>query len=256
MNKLKEYFKNNEGNGIHKWHHYLEVYEFWFKSLIGKPITILEIGIFQGGSLKMWRDFFGDQVKIYGIDVNPECKRFEDENTHIFIGSQEDENFLETLKNKIPKIDILIDDGGHTMNQQKTSFDILFDHVKSDGMYIIEDLHTSYWKDYGGGYKNPKSFIEYSKNFIDWINAWNSRNSNLEVNNLTRNTFSLHYYPSLLLIKKRAMVKPTSEFKGEILIKSNFPDPRKQSLLKKTKLKLAALRVKLSFKFKKALGFF
>ena len=78
------------------------------------------------------------------------------------------------MKAKIPKIDILIDDGGHSMNQQIISFEELYSHIKEDGIYLCEDLHTSYWKTYGGGYKNKESFIEYSKNFIDYINAFHS----------------------------------------------------------------------------------
>ena len=199
MSELKSYFENHKGNSINKWMHYFEVYDFWFKKYKNKPLVILEIGVFQGGSLKMWRDYFGDKAQIIGIDINPECKQFESEKTKIFIGSQEDRTFLKNLKNQIPKIDILIDDGGHMMNQQIVAFEELYDHIKDDGIYLCEDLHTSYWDNYNGGYKNPDSFIEYSKNFIDQINAWHSREKDLKVDQFTRTTNSVHYYDSILI---------------------------------------------------------
>lgn len=163
MSHLQEYFNKNTGNCIHKWMHYFEIYEKWFEKYKNKPVVILEIGVYQGGSLDMWRDYFGKNAMIYAIDINPECKKFEKDNIRIFIGSQDDAVFLKSVKDQIPKLDILIDDGGHSMNQQIVSFKELYDHIKDDGLYVCEDLHTSYWKNYGGGYKKEKSFIEFSK---------------------------------------------------------------------------------------------
>jgi hypothetical protein len=107
----------------------------------------------------MWKDYFGDKAVIFGIDIDPRCKQFEEENIKIFIGSQSDRNFLRDIKKTIPKIDVLIDDGGHTMNQQIVSYEELFDHIKEDGVYLCEDLHTSYWRSFGGGHKRRGSFI-------------------------------------------------------------------------------------------------
>ena len=117
-----------------------------------------------GGSLNMWSNYFWENTKIYGIDIDPRCKEFEKNNIEIFIGSQSDKNFLEKL-NKIPKVDILIDDGGHSMEQQIITFNTLFSHIKDDGIYLCEDIHTSYWLYFGGGYKRAGTFIEYSKKF-------------------------------------------------------------------------------------------
>lgn len=235
MSQFQTYFENNTTNAVHKWIHYFDIYDFWFKKSKNKPIVILEIGVYQGGSLKMWRDYFGEEAKIFAIDINPLCKQFETENTKIFIGSQEDKEFLKYVKTQVPKFDILIDDGGHTMQQQIVSFEELYDHIKDDGLYLCEDLHTSYWKNYGGGYKNPNSFIEHSKNFIDSINAWHSKEKQLTVNNITKNTYALHYYDSVLVMEKKLMTQPVVEMKGEIIIPiHNFPTPDfKQNFLKK-----------------------
>jgi hypothetical protein len=208
MNDLEKIFRKNKGGKIHKWKHYLEIYHHHFQKYRNKEIVILEIGVFQGGSLRMWKKYFGKNAKIYGIDINPECKKLEEAGIEIFIGSQEDRNFLRKIKKIIPKVDILIEDGGHTMNQQITTFEELYDHVKSDGIYLCEDLHTSYWKDYGGGYKSRGTFIEYSKNFIDYLNAWHSKQKAFNVNYFAENTFSVHYYDSVVVLEKRKMNKP------------------------------------------------
>jgi cephalosporin hydroxylase len=121
MNDLEEYFRLNDKRLIHKWKHYFEVYDRHFSKYRNKDIVILEIGVSHGGSLQMWKNYFGDRAKIFGIDINPQCKEFEEENIKIFIGSQSDRNFLREVKAQIPPIDILIDDGGHTMVQQIVS---------------------------------------------------------------------------------------------------------------------------------------
>jgi len=165
MNDLKKFFYSNNKNVISKWSHYFDVYEQYFSKYRGKEICFVEIGVYQGGSLQMWKEYFGPKAKIYGIDINPACKQFEDEQITIIIGDQGNKKFLEEVKLQIPNIDILLDDGGHTMKQQKNTFEVLFSHIKKNGIYLCEDTHTSYWKNFGGGYKNKDSFIEYSKKY-------------------------------------------------------------------------------------------
>lgn len=210
MNDLRKYFDNNNDRIIHKWDHYFEIYDRHFSKYRNSEVVIVEIGVFQGGSLQMWKNYFGPKAKIYGIDIDPTCKKYEEENIEIFIGSQTDKKFLTDFKNKIPKIDILIDDGGHTMHQIKTSFLELFDHVKDDGIYAIEDLHTSYWIDYGGGFKRRGSFNEFSKKIIDSIHAWHSRQSYFKMDKYTKTVHSIHYYDSITMVEKRCMNAPVS----------------------------------------------
>jgi len=214
MNDLEKYFRQNDKRLIHKWAHYFDIYDRHFSKFRNKEIVILEIGVSQGGSLQMWKKYFGEKAKIYGIDINPRCKELEEENIKIFIGSQSDRNFLKEVKMQIPAIDILIDDGGHTMVQQIVSFEELFDCVKDDGVYLCEDLHTSYWLNYGGGYKRRGTFIEYSKNFIDYLNAYHSEQKTLKVNSFTKSVDSIHYYDSIIVIEKRKKEKPYHEKTG------------------------------------------
>ncbi len=226
MNDLEKYFRQNDDKLIHKWMHYFDIYDRHFSRFRNKKITILEIGVSQGGSLQMWKNYFGPDAMIYGIDIDPKCKDLEEENVEIFIGSQSDRKFLREIIKKVPKFDILIDDGGHTMKQQKNSYEELFQHVNENGVYLCEDLHTSYWLEYAGGHRRKGTFIEYSKKFIDFLNAHHSQQRSLKVNDFTKSVESIHYYDSILVIEKRKMIPPTHEKSGKLSFqkKSRFPN--------------------------------
>ena len=234
---LEKYFRSNTDRLIHKWNHYFDIYDRHFKRFRNKEVIILEIGVSQGGSLQMWKDYFGADANIFGIDIDPRCKELEEENIKIFIGSQSDRDFLNEVKKSIPKVDILIDDGGHTMEQLRVSFEELFDHVKQDGVYLAEDLHTCYWLTYGGGHKRRKTFIEYSKNFIDHLNAFHSTQRSLKVNSFTKSADSIHYYDSILVIEKRVKEKPFHEKTGKPSFEHAKPN-RKPTLFQKIRYKL------------------
>jgi len=234
MNDLEKYFRQNDKRLIHKWVHYFDIYDRHFHRFRNKEIVILEIGVSMGGSLQMWRDYFGPKAMIYGIDIHPKCKELEEDNIKIFIGSQSDRQFLREVKGQIPQVDILIDDGGHTMTQQIVTFEELFGHVKNDGVYLCEDIHSSYWIRYGGGYKRRGTFVEYSKNFIDWLNAHHSEQRTLKVNNFTRTVDSIHYYDSILVIEKKNREKPYHEKTGTMTFdRFTLNDSRSRKLMKK-----------------------
>ena len=206
LNDLEKFFFEKDHRLIHKWRHYFEVYDRHFSRMRNKKINVLEIGTAHGGSIEMWNDYFHGNATIYSVDINPECKKFENDYTKVFIGSQEDKVFLKKLHSTLPALDILIDDGGHTMKQQITTFELLFDKVKEDGIYLCEDLHTSYFKYFGGGYKKKRSFIEYSKNFVDKIHAWHTKK--IPIDDFTKSVQSIHYYDSIIVIEKRPMSAP------------------------------------------------
>jgi cephalosporin hydroxylase len=226
MRSLREIYETHNGRLLNKWEHYIDIYEQYFHKYRNKDFVFLEIGIAHGGSLQMWREYFGELATIIGVDVNPECKQFEEKNTRIFIGSQEDPQFLTSLRNQIPSVDVLLDDGGHTMKQQIVTFNEMFAHVKANGLYVCEDIHTSYWKDYGGGLNRKKTFIEFSKKFIDNIHAWHAQKQDKSkiFNNITESVFALHYYDSILFIEKRPVFEPYTTVKGEIMLSNHFLD--------------------------------
>jgi len=212
---FKEIFDDHRGSVIHKWHHYFDIYDKHFERFRGKKVVVLEIGVHKGGSMEVWRKYFGPHCEIIGIDINPLCKRFENERTKIFIGSQENRNFLRELKKQIPRIDVLIDDGGHMMDQLRITFEELFDWVADDGVYLAEDLHTCYWPDYEGGYKRKNTFIEYCKSLIDQLNAWHSAQRKFKVDQFTKSTHSIHFYDSIVVFEKRKIDKPFHLYSGK-----------------------------------------
>jgi len=101
-----------------KYKNYFPVYEKLFSKYREKKITFVEIGVLSGGSLFMWRNYFGKNARIIGIELNPEAKKFEKDGFEIFIGNQSDENFWENFFKKVGNVDIVLDDGGHTNFQQ------------------------------------------------------------------------------------------------------------------------------------------
>ncbi len=208
-NPLFEYFLDNPGRLIDKWHHYLEVYHRHFARFRGKSPVIVEIGVWQGGSLQMWHDYFGAGCRVVGIDIDPRCLEFADANTTILIGDQGSREFLATVREQVPRIDILIDDGGHFVAQQIATFEELYPHIQPNGVFLCEDMHSSLWRRFGGGVRHEGSFLEYSKALIDSLSAWHSEEPELlSVNRFTESTFSMHFYNSVLVIEKRPMAYP------------------------------------------------
>ena len=234
MNELEQYFEKNDKRLINKYQHYFDVYDRHFSKYKGQEITIVEVGVFQGGSLQMWRSYFGPKAKIWGIDIDPRCKLLEEQNTNIIIGSQEDETFLESIYDITGPIDILIDDGGHTQKQQIKTFKILFDKIKNDGVYLCEDVHTSYWLSYGGGSNRMGTFIQFTKKLIDKLNAYHSEENSLQVDSFTKSAKSIHYYDSIVVIEKGIITKPTSKMTGHYL----FNEKIKKSFLEKIIVRL------------------
>lgn len=221
-NPLEQYFRHNTGRIIHKWLHYFEIYHRHFERFRGKPVVILEFGVNQGGSLEMWRDYFGPQARIFGVDIDPRCAELAGPGTRIFIGDQEDREFLRSLVAEIGPIDVLIEDGGHTMGQQIATFEELYPHLTADGVFLIEDVQTSYRPRYGGGYRKPGTFMEYAKGLTDQLNAWHTRDESFVVDEFTRTTKSMHFYDSIVVFERGTVSAPRSRKTG----KRSFPADR------------------------------
>lgn len=150
---------------------YTVAYSRYLSALRDRPIRLLEIGIAHGASLKMWEAYFPN-AGIYGIDVNAACRQYQTERTRVFIGSQTDRKFLLQVMEEIGSpLDVVIDDGGHRMEQHWISLTTLFPYLSSGGFYVIEDLHTAYEARYGGGYLAKESTIEFLKGLVDQING-------------------------------------------------------------------------------------
>lgn len=239
-NRLRELFLNHDGKLVHKWDHYFDIYEKYFSKYVGQQINILEIGISHGGSLQLWKKYFGVKVNIYAIDINPLCKDLEEERVKIFIGSQSDKYFLNKVAQQLPDLDIIIDDGGHTMEQQIVSFENLFLKVKEGGIYLVEDTHTSYWREFQGGYKKASSFIEYSKNMIDALYEGHLHNKRkIKINERTKNIIGISFYDSIVVFQKQQRPQPFHIRKGtETIYVTNPTGQKKQSLLMKIRKRI------------------
>ncbi len=185
---------------------YFDVYEKHFRSLRDRELNILEIGIQYGGSVEMWRDYF-PRSRITGIDIDPLCKIHSGKRISIKIGDQADPVFL----SQFADYDIIIDDGGHTMNQQQTSFECLFPLLNPGGIYVIEDLHTSYWPEFLD--KTPTT-MEYLASLTHTLNSAASKSGRAEGRPAIegKGISEMHFYPSMCFIYKQV---PENDFGRE-----------------------------------------
>ena len=216
---------------------YFDVYDELLNKFINKEITFVEVGILNGGSLSMWRDYFGSKARIIGIDLNPVTKKFEKDGFEIFIGDQEKKEFWDSFFKEVGKIDILLDDGGHTNNQQIVTTQNCIENINDDGLLIVEDTHSSYMKEFG----NPsnESFVNFAKKNIDYINF---RFPNIgEVKELYyKNVFSISFFESIVCYKvNRKLCKKNIPVKnmGENLHHKDFRygNPDKEDLIDELK---------------------
>ncbi len=148
---------------------YFDIYTELFQKFRGKKITFVEVGVKWGGSLFMWKNFFGDNARIIGIDLYPQTKKLEKYGCEIFIGDQSSEKFWQDFFAKVGKIDILLDDGAHTNEAQIITLNKVLKNINDDGLIVIEDTGASYHKKHF----NPSkySFINYTKFLIDDLNG-------------------------------------------------------------------------------------
>ena len=162
-------------------HQYGWIYEKYLSNLIGTRISLLEIGLGcsmsypAGASAHLWREYFGNLAEIHFLEVDRRCGEnwFQAYgrklNVTIHYGDQADPQVLQNLSSSTPYFDVIIDDGGHSMKQQITSFTYLLPRLKSGGIYAIEDLFTSYEPSFGGGYLLNTTTIEMIKSLVDGI---------------------------------------------------------------------------------------
>jgi len=165
---------------LHIWPVYFEAYHNHWQRFRGKEVVFMEIGVQSGGKIPLLREYFGPGLTYIGVDVNPSCKMFESADwIHIEIGDSGKPAFLATLKKKYPKVDIFLDDGGHMMNQQRAALREMLPHVQPEGVYMCEDLSTSWSKKYGvenfQDSRNPNfvktTMVGLVHLTLDWLNA-------------------------------------------------------------------------------------
>jgi hypothetical protein len=222
--ELYRLFLENDRHDLHKWHHYFPIYERYFSRFRGKRLALLEIGVARGGSLRLWRQYFGPDATITGIDVDPESVEHRGENIEIFVGDQADAGFLAGVPQQRGPFDLVIDDGGHTARQQIVSFETLFPFVRDGGVYLVEDLHTNLWPAY---LDHPLgvSFLDIATRMAEKLTWWHhdersfarygkneaEREGEVAVPQIARQLSSIAFYDSVVVFEKSAVPEPRHE---------------------------------------------
>jgi len=212
MKKFNELFNEHTGESILKWSNYGDIYDKHFAKFRDQTINILEIGVLRGGSMRIWEKYF-PKANIFGIDIDEECLQYQSDRTKIFIGDQSDVSFLRNVKAKIPRIDILIDDGSHRAKDQKITFDEMYYHVRKPGVYLIEDIELNYWP--SKDKDKPDNFMTYMKSKIDELNvrrtmsrkvseSYPFKDTQVRFNNSTN---SISFYENMVVLEKQEMPK-------------------------------------------------
>lgn len=181
---------------------FIQLYEKYFSSLKNSKINILEIGVEGGDSLRIWREYFTN-ANICGIDIDK--KDFKIDNTEILQGDQSDKNFLKTLIDKYKNFDIIIDDGSHQAKHINASFKFLFPYLNNNGIYVIEDLQTSYFPRYGGSRINlnkKKSSMNFIKSLTDTINYEKNDRPFYKKSDFDGHIKSIYFHQNIAFINK------------------------------------------------------
>ncbi len=195
------------------YHNYTQVYYKYFAPLRAQPIKFLEIGIYKGNSVKLWENYFPN-AELHFIDITLDFVEYFSKRSQYHLGNQASPADLSRIMRASGgEFDVILDDGGHHMDQQIMSFQVLFPHVKSGGMYIIEDLHTSYWEGWNAA-RYPISAVNFLKGLIDELNFVGQRTARAshlkidpsiagELNPYREQIESIHFYDSIAIIIKR-----------------------------------------------------
>lgn len=196
-------------------HNYTQKYASYFSHMREKNLNLFEIGIFNGSSLKTWKEYFPNS-KIFGLDIK-DASSLNDDRITTIVGSQYDKKVLENVNSTYGPFDIIIDDGSHRGEHMKFSFETLFPLLKPNGLYIIEDLHCCYWAEFNENGENH--FMNFLKGLMDAVNGngkcgyaditklnidayYNEKNTKGELTYYERSIEFIHLYRSIVFIKK------------------------------------------------------
>jgi hypothetical protein len=202
MKSTKQIFCNLVTRKATKWEPYFDVYDAYFNKFINQSPTVVEVGVWQGGSLQMWTEYFGTGATIYGIDRDPEILNNPVPHTHPVVGDQGDPEFWKSFLAQVPQIDVFVDDGGHHMFQQISTIEAVWPHLSEHGVYICEDTHTSY-QPFFGGTPDGDTFMKYAKGLVDIMHR-NHHGGTLSPPNshLFGDLKCVHFYDSMVVLQK------------------------------------------------------
>jgi hypothetical protein len=220
--ELERFFVDAPHKPINRWHHYFPIYHRYFDPLRAKPLVVLEIGVYKGGSLQMWKSYFSKGTRLIGVDVNPACERHADCGAEIFIGDSADKDLWSRVIASSGPLDIVIDDGGHTSQQQINAFEMLYPAVRDGGVYLVEDTHTSFWPAYIDT-PDGRTFLQFAHEKTLELHGWTSqfdllmprfntapaeRVGECHASEFCRSTSAIHFYDSVVVFEKRSRQEP------------------------------------------------
>ena len=219
MNKIEELFDNTELPST-KWTGYFDVYERHLSKFVGKAPKILEIGVLGGGSIELWLKYFGEDTQVIGVDIDPRCLQYKyNGNAQVIMGDQNSPAFWDEFLDKHTDFDIVIDDGSHIMEHQILTLQKTYAHLKTGGVYICEDTHTSYWPRWNGEYGKSGTFLDYAKQLSDTMNQQHFQNKiNPAVLKTFENLYSMSFYNSMVVLEKEALKLFTIKDNSKITI--------------------------------------
>jgi SAM-dependent methyltransferase len=195
------------GAAVSKWHHYIPLYERYLARFRGTSFRFLEIGVSAGGSLQMWRKYFGPKATIFGIDINPECRAFNGKAGEVRIGSQTNAEFLQGTVARMGGLDVVLDDGSHQMAHVRKSLRVLLPLVGDGGLYMIEDMHTAYLEGFGGGANSEANVFNDVRGLIDDLHRWYHQKP-LHAPSLRDSFTGIHVHDSMIVIEKGKALPP------------------------------------------------
>ena len=169
---LAALYSRHQGKLSDKWSIYISIYERLFSELDGQSLRVLEIGIQNGGSLEIWGEFFPSARRIVGCDINEACRQltYGDPRISVVVGDANTDEVEEAIAAHSPEYDLIIDDGSHRSGDIIRTFARYFPRLEDDGLFVVEDLHCSYWAEFEGGLFDPASSMAFFKRLADVIN--------------------------------------------------------------------------------------
>lgn len=214
---------------LHKWHHYFDVYERHFGRLwTVLPIRFLEIGVSKGGSLRLWRQYFGEKAVIVGLEKDPEALAMDGLlGCAVRIGDQADPEFLARVCEEFGPFDVVLDDGGHYAAAQIASFEWLYPRLSPRGVYVCEDTHTACWQKF----RDSSKFVSFqqlglivadqltkplyadAQRFERYSIHPAEREGSIEAPLAAAITHSVTFYDSMVVFEKRPKAEPWHELR-------------------------------------------
>lgn len=172
MKSIKTLHQEHQGKVSDRWASYLSAYDRLFASYQAQPVSLLEIGIQNGGSLELWGKYFPQAKILVGCDINPDCSclTYTDPRINVVVGNANTDTTEQAVLAQSAQYDLIIDDGSHMSADIVQSFVRYFRHLTQGGMFVAEDLHCSYWQSFEGGLYYPYSSIAFFKRLADIIN--------------------------------------------------------------------------------------